>query len=352
MPGSIRFRFSKTVAGSGSAVKADLHHGEGLSFTPVCVCARIAPSPRDCSGLPKVSDSSSVSSSKFRRPLVLCLCLLAALIAANLVYSAIISDKPVLSGSHGELLYVATFSDFEGEWDLFEGTQSAQIIDEQLAITVTDAQVAVWSAAAPRFKDFDLSVTARAQAGPIDNAFGILFYLNDAESRCGLPAVILCGIGDLLPLAGAALRQIFEPAASQSYLAFLISSDGYYSLWRREAGQSAALSAWIPSPHITQGLGKINRLGMVARGGSYQFSINGEPARLCIPDDRDAASTYAGGQCIDGSLQDAYHDTERRSGRLGMIAQTTATGGGGLAARFDDLIVHAPGSPNDGEARL
>ncbi len=299
-----------------------------------------------------MSEPSSASLSQYRHPLVFCVCLLAALVAANLVYSAISSDKPVLSGANGELLYVATFSGYEDEWELFEGMQSARIVDEQLEITVSDAQTAAWSTAKPRFADFDLSVTASAQAGPIDNAFGFVFYVDDEESHCDLPAIILCGIGDLLPLAGAALRQVFGTADGADYSAFMISSDGYYSLWRTEEGRSAALSAWIPSPHIKQGFNQPNRLRIVARGKVYQFSINGAPVPLCIPKDRAAASTYAGGQCIDGSLRSAYHDSERRSGKIGLIAQSTATGGGGLVLRFDDIIVHAPAAPKSGEARL
>ena len=270
-----------------------------------------------------------------------------------MIYNDLAGAAFPLGGSGGELVYLSSFSAFNEDWDLFAGSQYAQVVDEQLEISVSDASKAAWSSASPIFADFDLSVRARAQAGPIDNAFGIIFHADFADEQdCQLPAVALCGLSDLIPLAGAALRQILEPPQAAGYTAFLISSDGYYSLWRNEAGMSKALSAWIPSAAIKQGLGAENKLRVIASGADYQFYINGARVQLCLPDDREAASTYAGGQCLDGSMQDSYRDSSARSGRIGLIAQSTATGGGGVAARFDNVIVRMPGAWNADEARL
>ena len=288
-----------------------------------------------------------------RRLLAFCACLCAGLLAANLVYSTLERAKPVLSGTGGQLLYVSAFDAYADEWDISAGQHSARIVDAQLEISVADAQTAAWSAASPRFADFDLRVTATAHEGPIDNAFGMIFHLEARdESACDLPAILLCGLGDLLPLAGAALRQVFGSSTGASYLAFLISSDGYYSLWQADGGSSLAISAWIPSPHIRPGLGQPNRLRVIARDNHYRFEINSQPAPLCIANDRGSQSTYAGGLCIDGSMRESYHVSHRRSGQLGMIAQATATGGGGPVIRFDDMLVTAPGSSGSGEARL
>ena len=91
------------------------------------------------------------------RLLVFCFCLVLALIAANLMYSVLSQPTEVLSGAAGDLLYVSTFSTFNEDWDLYESQQSARIVDEQLEIEVGVAQTAAWSAASPRFEDFDAS---------------------------------------------------------------------------------------------------------------------------------------------------------------------------------------------------
>ena len=269
------------------------------------------------------------------------------------MYIALVQPTEVLAGSAGDLLYVSTFSAFNEDWGLYESQQSARIVDEQLEIEVGAAQTAAWSAASPRFGDFDASVKAVAQQGPVDNAFGIAFGIRDIEDGvCTLPAVILCGIDEFLPLAGAALRQALDQGQSTEYIAFMISSDGYYSLWQSQDGSTKALSAWIASSEISQSLGAENTIRIYAQGSRYRFFINGSRVRLCIPEDRAAASTYAGGECIDGSMQETYQDDTIPPGKLGMIAQSTATGGGGVVVRFDDLIVYSPAEAGSKDARL
>lgn len=304
------------------------------------------------SGPGRSPNTGQSRASAFARGLALCLCLAIALIAANLIYNALARRADALAGADGELLYLATFAAQIDDWDLYAGKQSARIAAEQLEIAVGDPQTAAWSAASPRFSDFDVTVEAVAHDGPIDNAFGIVFYADDAvEGNCKLPAILLCGISELMPLAGAAIRQALDQHTT-GYGAFMISSDGYYSLWKAEAGATKALSAWISSPRINQGLGALNTIRVVAIGSEYRFYINGSRVQLCIPNDAQAESTFAGGECIDGSLQDAYYDTTKRSGKLGLMAQSTATGGGGVVIRFDDLIVYSPVQPGSEDARL
>lgn len=276
-----------------------------------------------------------------------------AVIAANLLYAARSSDSRVLEGHPGELLYVSAFTGFTDEWDLYDGQQSAAVVDEQLELRVTSPQTATWSAARHRFRDFDLRLSASAQAGPIDNAYGVVFHARDAaDGACDLPAVLLCGIGDLAPIAGAALRQVFEQTEGDGYFAFLISSDGYYSLWQTEAGETKLRSAWIASGQIKQGLGVANTIRVVARDSTYRFYINGVQASLCLPHDAAATSTYAGGECVDGAMRDSYKDDSSASGKLGVIAQSTATGGGGVVVRFDNAIVFSPTDPGGAEVNL
>lgn len=285
--------------------------------------------------------------------LVLSFALALALIAANLIHASLASRDHILEGRPGALLYVSAFSGFADEWDLYDGRQSAKVVDEQLELRVGSPQTAAWSSAGPRFGDFDLSVTITASEGPIDNAMGVVYHLQEiADSACDLPAVILCPVEQLVPLVGAALRQILDATAAESRFAFFISSDGYYSLWKKQAGETQLVSAWIPSSHIEMGLGAANRIRIIARDFSYRFFINGAHVSLCLPDDKGARSTFAGGECVDGAMQAVYHADARHIGKLGLIAQSTATGGAGVVVRFDNLLVFSPGDRRGGDVEL
>lgn len=276
-----------------------------------------------------------------------------ALISTNLVHARLSINKTFLDGNPGEFLYIAAFNGFTDEWDLYEGQQSATVVDEQLELQVGSPQTAAWSTARPRFHNLDLSVAITAIAGPIDNAMGVIIHAGETkDGACDLPAVILCGIDHLVPLVGAALRQVFAAAEVKGHIAFLISSDGYYSLWKSEADRSKLASAWIPSPQINQGLGVSNTVRAVARDADYRFYINGVQVSLCLPEGAGARSTFAGGECIDGAMRDVYRDDSYVSGKLGVIAQSTATGGAGVVVRFDNLVVFSPTESNDEDVRL
>jgi len=281
------------------------------------------------------------------------LALTGALIAANLLYAGLVGRPAPLTGRPGDLLYATTFDGFYDEWEVYAGQQSAQIHDGRLELLAGAPQTAAWLAARPHFADFDARLQATASAGPIDNAFGIVFHLQERRAGgCDLPAVLLCGIEEALPLAGAALRQALGPAPHKDYFAFLISSDGYYSLWRAQAGATQLLSAWIEAPQIQKGLGASNQIGLRAEGGSYRFFINGALVPLCLPDGPTAASTYYGGECIGGKMQEEYRAAAALIGKIGFIAQSTASGGGGLGLHFDNLLVFYPAAPEDGNLQL
>ncbi len=304
-------------------------------------------------------EASESNHSEPRRPLsiarilALCLWLSLALIAANVTYSALQPPPDTLQARAGDLLFVSTFAVPTDDWDLYEGRQRALIVEEQLEIAVDTPQTAAWSLANPRFADFDASLVAIAQSGPLDNAFGLVFHADlPDDHECAFPAVLLCGISEALPLLGAAMRQVLDQPDATRYHAFMISSDGYYSLWQTKAGAAKALSAWIPSDEITQGIGARNTIRIVAIGGRYQFFINEVRVPLCIPADESASSTFAGGECIDGSLKYEYIASDDRGGQLGLIAQSTATGGGGVVVTFDNLIVYSPAQSTSEEARL
>ncbi|MCY4246609.1 MAG: hypothetical protein OXE95_03405 [Chloroflexi bacterium] len=283
-----------------------------------------------------------------RRLPLLCFTLLVALVVFNLLHAGLARQDKLMIGAPGALLFAAGFDGFLDDWSLYEGTQRATIVNGELELAVNAAQTAAWSTAQYNFGDFDMQVRARAVAGPVDNGLGIVFRLNDARGDgCELPAIVLCGLEALLPLAGAALRQTLVAAPADRYYAFLISSDGFYSLWQAEAGSARLRSAWIASPHIRQGLDAENVIRVVGAGGTFRFMINGAPAVLCLPDAADGASTYYAGECLGGAMSDKFVDDSLSSGALGVIVQSTASGGGGVVARFDRALVYAPGERSE-----
>jgi len=297
------------------------------------------------------SETAKGASSGCRLPL-LCFALLIALVGSNLLYAWLARQEKLVIGAPGDLLFAAAFDGFLDDWTLYDGRQHAAILGGELELAVNAAQKAAWSTTQHNFGDFDMRVTARAVAGPVDNAFGIVFRLNDARrDGCDLPAIVLCGLETLLPLAGAAIRQTMGFVPANRYYAFLLSSDGFYSLWQAKAGSTRLRSAWIASPQIRQGLDAENAIRVIGAGSSFRFFINGLPALLCLPDDPDGLSTYYAGDCVDGTMSEVFVDDSFSAGALGLIAQSTASGGGGVVARFDNALVYAPGERSE-DARL
>jgi hypothetical protein len=159
-----------------------------------------------------------------------------------------------------------------------------------------------------------------------------------------MPAVIFCDMAqiDLLEIP---LRLAFRPqnSAASNYYMFLMSSDGYYSVWRGTEARSERVSAWIPTDAIVQGLDADNQIRVVAVDDAFRFYINDTPLELCIPDSPDAVSTYAYGTCVDGQMQLVLRDDSTADGQIGMAVDTIQPGGGpGVTVEFDDLSVIYP----------
>lgn len=272
--------------------------------------------------------------------------LLALLVGVNAIYASIADTVIIREGDAGDLLYVSAFDGFLDEWDLYTGQQNTQIVDDALQIGVTTPGTDAWSTANHVFADFDVTLKVQAVDGPIDNGFGIIFrFQSGNEAACDLPMVILCGIADMSQWANAAIRQVVDVrsgADSNQYYTFLISSDGYYSVWKVENGVEEKLSAWIASPLINQDLNAENTIRVVGRGSQFQFFINGEQVNLCIPDDPEAVSTVSGGECIEGTMKGVLSDDSIPIGQLGAIARATLTGGSGVVIQFDNMTVFSP----------
>ena len=251
---------------------------------------------------------------------------LAASLAALTEMSRLAANlSHVASGGPGALLHAADFTSAARDQDLFAGRLSAQLVEGALRLSAGDPGSLVYAATGPHFQDFDLEVEARPLAGPLDNAYGLLFRLREAQSAPLLEALGLPGS---------------DFAGARSYYLFLISSDGYYQLRRSQAGEQQILSAWIPSPLIRQGLEISNRLRVVAQESTLHFYINGEPVALCIPDDAQTRSTWANDECVGGQMRLTLQDESPEAGRIALVAQSFQQAGVVLA--FDNLLVRMP----------
>lgn len=281
---------------------------------------------------------------RWPRDLILLIALFVLLIGINAITPGLLGSRTVYSGAPGELLYAAGFDGFFDEWQQYRGRPEAQILDGAMQINVEDAGRAAWSAAAPDFLDVDIEVVARAVEGPENNGYGILFRFQQSSPSCDFAYPLACDLSRVNPWLDLALRQILRPTpreAGISYDQFLISSSGFYSLWRVENGVDIRLSTWIQSPLIRQGIGAENRLRVVVKGNESRFYINGELVELCIPNNPGDISTFSGGECLQGQMLGQYTDPTPSGGRVGVIVVTEAFDPG-VVVEFDRFVIHSP----------
>ena len=255
---------------------------------------------------------------------VLILIILVVVFAALLTASRSVASWQhyIIAGDAGALLYTASFDGgsgdgFNGDWSQYPGRLSAQIADNQMQITIGAESSGAYSVALPHFGDFDLHVDTQAIDGPIDNSYGVVFRLQNKDNNL---------------------------VEDDNYYLFLVSSDGYYQVSRAINGKQKELSTWIQSDAVKQGLNVVNTLQVTARGDQFRFFINDQPVTLCIPDDPNAQSTVnpLDGSCMGGAMKDVLTDDTIPSGQIGVVAKSTDTGGEGVIAAFDNLLVYAP----------
>lgn len=219
----------------------------------------------------------------------------------------------------GQVAYIAAFDGFADEWQLYEGVLSAQVLpDGVLRLEAGSPNSGPFSAARPYFADFDLRVEAKPVQGPLDNAYGVIFRLEDN--------------GNSSP-------------ADDSYYWFFISSDGYYQVMRVLNGVQKRLSDWIPSPAIRPGLGITNWLRVVATGDTFRFYINNQPVQLCVPDDPAGESTFTAlGECVGGQMLDTLTDGSIAAGKIGLIVHAfdKRADEPGVMVDFDNLVIFGP----------
>lgn len=224
----------------------------------------------------------------------------------------------VLTGDAGSLIYATTFDEFTEDWAQYSGRLQAEVTEGRLRISAATAQSGPFSETYQHFGDFDLSISAQAVDGPLNNAYGVIFRLQDK--------------GNSIP-------------ADDSYYLFLISSDGYYQVRRVLDGDSKEISTWIPSEAIKQGIGAdapVNRLRVIAQEDAFQFFVNDTLLPLCIPNQPEAHSTYNDltGECHDGQMLTTLQDAHIVSGQIGAVVLTLSEPN--LTVEFDNLVVRMP----------
>lgn len=221
-----------------------------------------------------------------------------------------------VTGQPGDLLYAAAFAGEPDGWSTYDdGRLSAIVEDGGLVVRANQASSAAFSAGPFWFEDATLQAVAAAVEGPLDNGFGLMVALNTQDN---------------------------QRPDDDAYLLFLISSDGYYAVRQRLNGAEQVLSTWIPSAAIQTGLGVENDLSVTLTDGRAAFSVNGQPLAFCVPNQPDGESTYYLDQCVDGQMLDTLPVADAGPGQVGVVALTTASGGPGVAVRFDGVTVLAP----------
>lgn len=218
----------------------------------------------------------------------------------------------ILPNDPGALLYVASFDGPSDDWEQYEGRQSAQVVDGQLTLTQSVDGASIYSAASPYIRDFDITVDVRVRGGVFDgqnnNAYGIIFRQKDRDN----------------------------------YYVFLVSSDGTYRIKRVLDNSSRFLSTWIETPAIDTEIGAVNRLRVIGQGDKFQFFINDQQVRVCIPDDPSALSTFYLGECLEGQLLDTLQDDSISYGRLGVAIELDRSQTEDVIVSFDNVIIYGP----------
>ena len=282
------------------------------------------------------------------RRVAILLVLVIVLIVANAFYSPAVSWRGVLSGEAGELLYAAAFDGFTDEWQEYEGRTSAAITDGKLVMSAEGAfDQVVYSATKPYFADLDVSANATWVRGNENNAFGIVYRLQEPTNDCRLPLQVLCDVSAINNQLEGWTNFLFgADEQTTGYAMFLISSDGYYSVWRGTADGTQKISTWIQRTDLINGdEGAVNRLRVIGQDGAYRYFINGTQVELCIPNADDGISTYFSGECIDGSMQAVFRDDTFETGQVALVIDTVNSSET-FTIEFDDFIVTQPDSVN------
>jgi hypothetical protein len=183
----------------------------------------------------------------------------------------------------GAILFQDDFSDPNSGWDRYEdSTYVSDYFDGRYTIGVFAADMDAWANPGLDFGDVRMDVEARKDAGPDDNAFGLL-----------------CRYQDL-----------------QNFYFFLVSSDGYAGIGISKEGRRKLISGdtMLPSEAVVQGEATNNL--------------------------RAECDEYALRLFVNGELVVEAQAAEWSSGDVGLIAGTYASPG--VVVSFDSFSVRNP----------
>ena len=181
----------------------------------------------------------------------------------------------------GNDTYEETFDEV-GTWRVDSDSEvSGQVQNGVFDFLVIADELTTWTTAGQNFGDGIYEVEATQVEGPDNNAFGMLFRMDDAENN---------------------------------FYAFLISGDGYVWIGKYLDGLADAPIVsdwWFESPAIIRG-DNTNKLGVRAEGANLQFFVNDQEV----------------GRVTDSSF---------RNGDIGLMARSL--GQGGVHVQFDNFTV-------------
>ena len=153
------------------------------------------------------------------------------------------SNQPIEEPLAGDLLYSDDFSSSKSGW-YTSSTGDFIALYKNGIYHLTEVSPNVWGRAfSPErlnFSDFILEIEATKEAGPDDNAFGVIARKID----------------------------------SSNYYAFILSSDGYYQVAKLQNNSWAYVSDWAKSSAIKTG-NATNLIKVVCNGDKQSFYANG-----------------------------------------------------------------------------
>jgi hypothetical protein len=276
------------------------------------------------------------------RRLILLITLIVLLIGVNLLYQPAVAWNTVQTGEAGDLLYAAGFDGFEDEWQQYDGRLFSQIDNGvlRMGLEVNDT---IYSASSPLYADFDVRVTVKGTEGVLENdGYGIIFRLSDSgdeETSCLRRFVIVCNFEQIGLLRGIIRLLAPQPTLEQSGYLFLISNDGYYSLWKLENGTYEQVTIWHYSNGVlNEGLNVENHIRVVGRGDEFEFYLNGQAALLCIPLEGELP-TGNSDNCL-GEESYIWKDDSFAQGKLGLVVSGATNPD--TVAEFDNFTVFMP----------
>ena len=164
----------------------------------------------------------------------------------------------------------------DGTWDVEEGDGVVRAVAAgAYRLRVEPEDTLAWSSTQLAAADFYLEAATLHVAGPVNNEFGVLFRYQDDDN----------------------------------FYSFSISSDGYYRLDRKLAGEWSPLVAWTESSAINTGEGSFNMLGLLAEGAQISLLVN-ENLLTSLVDDTYAEGGIAPtvGSYDEGGVEIAYDD--------------------------------------------